>query len=186
MSDVEWDIFLNPTTFRCLHFHLFFLGPTDGEWKISDNAKWGSCSTSCDEGVETKKKVCVYADPNCKGKPCTGDNVAESRPCNTEENKQCKIYVAPTILQYFSQENYVHEVSCRYQLHDHPKVIDVTAPGLDQIIYTILSHANFSRLQDGRSPPGRVQGQQWATSLHLPGQLQEQGRGQTCFLVGMW
>ena len=74
----------------------------------------------------------------------------------------------------------------RYQLHNHPKLIDVTAPGMDQIILMILSYANFSRLQDGRSPPGRVQGQQWATSLHLPGQLPQQRRGQTCLLGVMW
>ena len=72
-------------------------GPQDGSW-----GSWGqlsSCSTTCDEGTQTRTRTCDYPNPECKGAPCPGcqgercseeiDSDSSTR-CNYETEQKCR------------------------------------------------------------------------------------------------
>ncbi|KAL3852005.1 hypothetical protein ACJMK2_015694, partial [Sinanodonta woodiana] len=53
----------------------------DGIWK--EWVAWSSCSKSCENGTQSRTRVCYYDPTAPVGKPCPGD-AKESISCNTE------------------------------------------------------------------------------------------------------
>ncbi|XP_019875502.2 A disintegrin and metalloproteinase with thrombospondin motifs 2 [Aethina tumida] len=56
------------------------LNPQDGGW--SDWSAWGTCSRSCNSGVQFRSRKCDNPEPSYGGKACEGAN-EEWRVCNT-------------------------------------------------------------------------------------------------------
>ncbi|KAL4216637.1 hypothetical protein ACF0H5_024360 [Mactra antiquata] len=53
--------------------------PVDGNW--SEWGHWGSCSTSCEAGIQTRTRTCTNPKPDNQGNHCFGPNV-DARLCD--------------------------------------------------------------------------------------------------------
>ena len=51
----------------------------DGQW--SDWSDWGSCSVTCDGGIQNRTRACNNPLPSNGGNPCSG-NETETQSCN--------------------------------------------------------------------------------------------------------
>ena len=57
---------------------LVTLVPKDGNW--TSWSQWSPCSTSCNEGTQSRVRFCNHPAPVFGGKNCTGDGI-QSRSC---------------------------------------------------------------------------------------------------------
>ncbi|KAL3852009.1 hypothetical protein ACJMK2_015698, partial [Sinanodonta woodiana] len=61
--------------------HCFFGEcPADGSW--GDWTTWTTCSKTCNGGVQSRNRDCVFPEGNIRGSDCVGDGEV-ARICNT-------------------------------------------------------------------------------------------------------
>ena len=62
----------------------------NGDW--TDWGSWGECSSSCGEGIKSRRRSCTAPSPMGSGKDCVGDATS---------NQACTKSACPGKLQYF-------------------------------------------------------------------------------------
>ena len=124
-----------------MFFQYRSIGTKDGNW--TSWSLWTHCSTSCNGGVQQRRRYCHHPAPRYGGSNCTGSNI-DTRTCNEQICKGlCSLnYSLPKTIQIYSVLAHFSVFICRGIFRSRICIYKTSAP-VNTIMVRFESHSNL-------------------------------------------